>query len=475
MVEHMSDNAKKVILIKNAMAVATMDDNQTVLKNADLVLRGPAIEAVGVGLEQTNADEVIDASGKVVLPGMVNTHHHLFQTLCRNVPRVQDKELFHWLTDLYQIWKGLTPEDVYVSALVGLGELLLTGCTTAADHYYVFPVNQPPDLLDRTAEAAELLGIRLCLTRGSMSRGKNKGGLPPDEVVQDEDTILKDSLRVIEKYHDPEPFSFCTVALAPCSPFSVTTELLRDTAVLAREKGVRLHTHLCETRDEEQFCLKKHGKRPVEYMSEVDWLGPDVWYAHGIYFNDSEMRELGRTKTSIAHCPTSNLRLGSGIAPVPKLREYSVPVGLAVDGSASNDSSDMLAETRMALYVHRIGTSVDSMSALDAFHLATRGGAEVLGRTDIGSLEPGKAADLSLWDMQGIAHAGGLHDPVAALLFCNARQYADTVFVHGRKVVNNGRLVRTDEKELAAKQNGLADDLLRRAEANTGVEFHRPG
>lgn len=469
----MVDNSNKVILIKNAMAVATMDDNRTVLKNADLVLRGPVIEALGENLEKTDVDEIIDASGKVVLPGMVNTHHHLFQTLCRNVPKVQDKELFHWLTDLYKIWKGLTPEDVHVSALVGLGELLLTGCTTAADHYYVFPEDQPTDLLDRTVDAAKSLGIRFCLTRGSMSRGKSKGGLPPDEVVQDEAAILKDSLRVIDKFHDPEPLSFCRVALAPCSPFSVTTELLRDTAILARERGVRLHTHLCETRDEERFCLDKHGKRPVEYMAEVDWLGPDVWFAHGIYFNDNEIKELGRTKTGIAHCPTSNLRLGSGIAPVPKLRESGVPVGLAVDGSASNDSSDMLAETRMALYVHRIGTSVDSMTAPDAFWLATRGGAEVLGRTDIGSLEPGKAADLSLWDMQGLSYAGGLHDPVAALLFCNARQYADTVFVHGRKVVENSRLVRMDERVLAARQNGLAADLLKRAQADTGIDFCR--
>lgn len=467
----MSKNRDKIVWIKNAAAIAVMDDERTVYKNADLVMNGPIIEKVGKNLDISHADEVIDGTGMVVLPGMVNTHHHLYQTLCRNVPRVQDRELFHWLTDLYQIWRGITPEDVHISALTGLGELLLTGCTTAADHFYLFPTGQPSDLLDRTVEAAKSLGIRFCVTRGSMSRGKSKGGLPPDDVVQNEDAILKDSLRVIEKFHDPRPLSFCRVALAPCSPFSVTTELLRETAVLAREKGVRLHTHLCETRDEEQFCLDTHGKRPLAYMQDVGWLGDDVWYAHGVYFNDEEIQELGRTKTGIAHCPTSNLRLGSGIAPVPKLRKAGVPVGLAVDGSASNDSSDMLAEARLALYVHRVGTSVDSMTAMDALWLATRGGAEVLGWNDIGSLEAGKAADVVLWDMRGLAHAGGMHDPVAALLFCNARQPAHTVFVHGQKVVEDGRLVRVDERDLAAYQNELATDLLKRAKENTSIDF----
>lgn len=456
------------------MALATMDDERRVLRDADVLLRGPVVEEVGQNLDVTDADEIVDAAGMVVLPGMVNTHHHLYQTLCRNVPIVQDRELFHWLTNLYEIWRGLTPEDVHISALVGLGELLLTGCTTVADHYYVFPKGQPDDLLDRTVEAARSLGVRFTLTRGSMSRGKSKGGLPPDDVVQSEETILKDSERVIDKFHDSSRLSFCQVALAPCSPFSVTTELLRDTAVLARERGVRLHTHLCETKDEESFCLDTHGMRPLDYMREVGWLGSDVWYAHGIYFNDEEIQELGRTKTGVAHCPTSNLRLGSGIAPVPQLREHGVPVGLAVDGSASNDSSDMLSEARLALFVHRIGTGVDSMTAQDALWLATRGGAEVLGREDIGSLEPGKAADLTLWDMQDLSYAGGLHDPVAALLFCNARQRAHTVFVHGQKVVEEGHLVRLDERDLAAYQNELAADLVARAEKKTGIDFNSP-
>lgn len=456
------------------MAIATMDDARTVLRNADLLVEGPVVSQVGRNLMVDDADEIWDASGKVILPGMVNTHHHLYQTLCRNIPRVQDSALFDWLLDLYEIWRHLTPEAVQVSAMVGMGELLLTGCTTTSDHFYLFPRELPLDLLDRTVEAAQALGIRFTVCRGSMSRGKSQGGLPPDSVVQDTDTIIEDSSRVIEKYHDPSPLAMVQVALAPCSPFSVTTDLLKNTALLARDKGVRLHTHLCETLDEERYCLETYGCRPLDYMRTTGWLGSDVWFAHGIHFNDEEIAELGRTRTGIAHCPTSNLRLGSGIARVPKLRSAGVPVGLAVDGSASNDSSDMLAEARLATYIHRVGTSVSSMSAMDALFMATRGGAEVLGRSDIGSLAPGKAADFSMWDMEDIAFAGGLHDPVAALLFCNSRTRAHTVMVHGIPVVSNGRLVRLHEGDLAAHQNRLAFELVRAASERTGVDYLKP-
>lgn len=470
----MSNSPPKKILYKNATAIAVMDDERTVSRDADLLTDGPAVSRVAKNIDPSEADEVVDVSGQVILPGFVNTHHHLYQTLCRNIPRVQDIELFHWLTDLYEIWRHLTPEAVYVSAMVGMGELALTGCTTVADHFYVFPESQPTDLLDRTAEAGSEVGVRMCVTRGSMSRGKSLGGLPPDDVVQKEEEILEDSVRVIEKLHHPEPLSMCQVALAPCSPFSVTTELLRRSAELARKKGVRLHTHLCETRDEERFCLDTHGKRPLDYMREVGWLGPDVWYAHGIYFNDEEIAELGRTRTGVAHCPTSNLRLGSGIAKVPKLRDAGVPVGLAVDGSASNDSSDMLAEVRLAMMVHRVANSVDSMTAEDALWLATRGGAAVLGRDDIGSLEPGKGADFSVWDLDDIAYAGALHDPVAALVFCNARRRAERVVVNGNPVVESGRLVRVDERDLTARQNEHAKRLVDVASERTGIDFLSP-
>ena len=305
-----SMNKTKKIWVRGAKALAVMDDERRVVENADLIFEGPVITEVGSGLSAEDADEVIDASGKVVLPGFVNVHHHLYQTMCRAIPRVEDAKLFDWLVDLYQVWRHLTPEAVQVSAMVGMGELLLTGCTTTSDHFYVFPQGQDPHLLDRTVEAAQAVGMRFCVTRGAMSRGQSKGGLPPDDVVQDEDTILADSLRVIERFHDPNPLAMCQVALAPCSPFSVTSDLMRQTAKLARDKGVRLHTHLAETLDEEAYCLENHGKRPLAYMEELGWVGPDVWYAHGVHFNDDEIALLARTGTAVAHCPSSNLRLG---------------------------------------------------------------------------------------------------------------------------------------------------------------------
>ena len=460
-------NHDKKLWVRGALAVATMDDEGTVLQDADIVCVGPMIEQVGRGLRVQDADVILDARGKVVLPGFVNTHHHLYQTLCRAVPSVQDAKLFDWLVGLYEIWRHLTPEAVQVSAMTGMAELLLTGCTTTSDHFYVFPQGQPDDLLDRTVEAAAAVGIRFCVTRGSMSRGRSKGGLPPDDVVQAEDAILKDSERVIEAFHDPGPLSMCQVALAPCSPFSVTSELLRDTAILARERGVRLHTHLAETKDEEEYCLDKHGKRPLAYMEDVGWLGEDVWYAHGIHFDDAELRLLAETGTGVAHCPTSNMRLGSGIARVPEMLDLGVPVGLAVDGSASNDSSDMLAEVRNALLLHRVSGGPDRLGAMDVLRLATRGGARLLGRDDIGSLEPGKAADFVLWDLEDVAYAGAMHDPVAALVFCNARTRAHTVVVHGQVVVSEGRLVRLDEADLVRTHNEHAARLLERARADS--------
>jgi cytosine/adenosine deaminase-related metal-dependent hydrolase len=435
------------LLVENALAIAVMDDDRTVLRDASIHVSGSRIVAVGTDLAANAAEgaERIDARGCVVIPGMVNTHHHLYQTLFRNIPGIQDTELFPWLQALYPIWRHITPEDVKISAQVGLGELLLTGCTTSSDHFYLFPEDQPGEIIDQTVEAARSLGIRFHPTRGSMSRGTSKGGLPPDTVVQDTETILRDCERFADAYHDPAEGAMCRVALAPCSPFSVTP------------------AHLAETLDEERYCLDTTGMRPLAYMESLGWVGSDVWYAHGIHFDNAELALLGSTGTGVAHCPGSNLRLGSGIARVPDLTAAGAPVGLAVDGSASNDASDMLAEARLALLVHRIGTGVTRMSAPDALWLATRGGARVLGWNELGSLEPGKQADLAIFRVDDLAHAGGLHDPVASLLFCGGRQNADTVLVAGEPRVRQGRLVGVDEEGLAARHNELAAAVLRRA------------
>jgi len=449
---------KNSILLKNCLAVATVNNSDEVICDADILIDGNQISAVGKNIS-ANADEVINCENKVALPGFVNTHHHLYQMLTRNLSAGQNAKLFDWLVYHYEIWRGITPEAIQISATCALAELLLTGCTTAADHLYLFPENAGGELIDAEIFAAKELGIRFHPTRGSMSRGKSNGGLPPDDVVQTEDEILKDSIRVIDKFHDSKKFSMCKVSLAPCSPFSVTTELMRDTAKLAREKKVQLHTHLCETIDEENFCLKLYNKRPLEYMESVNWLGDDVWFAHGIYFNDDEIKILGETKTGIAHCPSSNLRLGSGIAPVRKLLNAGAPVGLAVDGSASNDSSNMLQELQRCMLVHRIKSGVDSMPAKDVLRIATRGGADVLGRNDIGSIEPGKAADIALFDLNSLAYAGAMSDPVAALLFCGYDHRAWLTMVNGKIVVRDKKLIGIDELELKRKADIIARKL----------------
>jgi cytosine/adenosine deaminase-related metal-dependent hydrolase len=462
-------------LIKDCMAIATMDDAGTEYRGESILLRGQTIEAVGPAVADALAlddhvDETIDGQNVVVLPGFVNTHHHLFQTLTRAVPVAQDEGLFNWLLANYEIWAGMDPDCVHTSAQVGLGELLLTGCTTSSDHFYLFPKGSPDDLLDWTIRAASTLGIRFHPTRGSMSRGRSAGGLPPDDCVQSEDAILKDCERVIAAHHDPEPLSMCRVGLAPCSPFSVTDDLMRRSAELARAHGLRLHTHLAETEDEETYCLEHYGRRPLAHMESLGWLGDDVWYAHGIHFNDEELQLLGTMKTGIAHCPTSNMRLGSGTCRIPGLLAAGVPIGLGVDGSASNDSSDMLAEVRNTMLVHRMQSGVKAMTARQALRLATRGGAEVLGRDDIGQLAAGKAADVVLYDVMRLEYAGALHDPIAALLFCGTGGRVQTAFVNGRKRVNNGRLLAVDENELSRNANRLAQALAERAQVRTQSE-----
>jgi 8-oxoguanine deaminase len=448
------------VLFKNALMVATQDPHLGEVAGCDVLTNGPIIEKVSKGI-QSQAEEVVDLSGRLVVPGFVNTHHHLYQVLTRNLETVQDAKLFDWLVYHYGVWQQITDRDVHAAAMAGLGELLLTGCTCSADHHYLCPDCTEGDLFAQEVKAAATLGIRFHLTRGSMSLGQSAGGLPPDSVIQDEDTILADSERVIGQYHDPSPQSMCQVGLAPCSPFSVTPDLMRRTAELARKHGVRLHTHLAETMDEDKFCLEKFGKKPLAYAEELGWLGSDVWFAHCVCLNKEEIELMGRTGTGVAHCPVSNLRLGSGIAPIPAMLEQDVPVGLAVDGSASNDSSNILREMQTTLLVHRVGTGVDSMPARTVLNMATTGGARVLGRSDIGILAPGMSADLAVFDLRGLAYSGARHDPVSALLFCGIDHRAELVMVNGEIVVRDKHLVRVDEESVSREAHLASNRLLR--------------
>jgi len=445
------------LLLRNAEMVVTMDQQRREIPQGAVLIRDNVIESVGPTTDLPSvADQIIDLPGRIVLPGLVNTHHHVYQTLTRCLPEAQDAPLFAWLQTLYPIWGRLTPEAVYLSALVGLAELVLTGCTTTVDQLYIFPNGIR---LDDEVRAARELGMRFHPCRGSMSLGEAEGGLPPDQLVEDEETILADSRRVIEAFHDPAPYSMCRVMVAPCSPFSVTSELLRDSRALAREYGVHCHTHVAETLDEEAFCLEQYGLRPVEYLAELDWLGPDVSYAHGVHLTDEEMRLFSETGTGIAHCPTSNMRLGSGIAPVARMLELGVRVGLAVDGSASNDSSHMLNEARMALLLQRVGRGPEALGARTVLEMATLGGAAVLGRDDIGSLEPGKAADLIAIDVGRVEFAGA-GDLVAALLFCGPST-ADLSIVDGRILVQAGRLSALDLQGVTRRHNEVAAQMWR--------------
>lgn len=450
------------LLLRNAEVVVAMDASRREIRDGALFVRDHVIEQVGPSSElPLTADRIIDAHGMIVLPGLVNTHHHLYQTLTRAIPAAQDADLFHWLKTLYPVWAELTPEAVYTSALVGLSELILTGCTTAADHLYLFPNGSR---LDDEIRAAREIGIRFHPTRGSMSLGESKGGLPPDRVCEDEEAILQDSRRVIETFHDPDPLSMCRVGVAPCSPFSVTPGLMQESAHLARAYHVRLHTHLAETRDEEDFCLGKFGRRPVDYAEHLEWLGQDVWFAHSVWVKDSEIGRYARTGTGVAHCPTSNMRLASGIAPIIKMVECGVRVGLGVDGSASNDSSHMLAEARQAMLLQRVQGNPGALTARQALALATRGGAEVLGREDIGSLEAGKAADFVAIDLNRVEYAGALHDPVAALVFC-ATPRVDLSVINGRVVVEDGHLTTVDLPPVIERHNRIAREMVERAGA----------
>ena len=454
------------LLIKNAHLL-TMDDHHTEIPDGGLFIRDGFIEQVGqTSSLSSEADETLDLKGHVLLPGLVNTHHHFYQTLTRAVPAAQDANLFNWLKTLYPIWARLTPHDIFTSTQTALAELALSGCTTASDHLYLYPNGSKLD--DEIAAAAEV-GLRLHASRGSMSLGEADGGLPPDSVVDDEESILKDSLRLIQKYHDAKPGSMVQIVLAPCSPFSVTGELMKQSAKLAREYGVHLHTHLAETEDEEQFCLEKFGHRPGGYMQEVDWVGDDVWFAHAVWVNDEEIKVFAKHNCGVAHCPTSNMRLASGVAPIKEYRKAGVNVGLGVDGSASNDGSHLLAEVRNAMLLSRVKEGITGyslsddpnrklMTAREALYLGTRGGAAVLGRKDIGSLESGKCADFFAVNLNKLGFAG-MHDPVSAIVFGQPVN-ADYTVVGGKFIVKEGQLATLDERQLAEKHNQAAKRLL---------------
>ena len=477
--------SSRTLLIRNARVIATLDDARSELTNADIVVRDGLIVAVGAGAgagigagigggtragEIDQAGEVIDARHHIVIPGLVNTHHHMFQTLTRAVPGAQDAELFAWLKTLYPIWAGLTPEMLHVSTQIAMAELLLSGCTTSSDHLYLFPNGCT---LDHTIEAAREIGMRCHATRGAMSVGESNGGLPPDRLCEDEASIIADTQRVIERWHDPARYAMTRIAVAPCSPFSVSRDLMRESASLARSfgsaHGVRLHTHLAENDNDVAYSLEKFNMTPAEYAEDCGWLGDDVWHAHCVKLDAPGIARFGATGTGVAHCPCSNMRLASGIAPVAALRRAGVPVGLGVDGSASNDGSDLLGEARQAMLLARVapGSALEAaggpaaMSGRAALDIATRGGARVLGRDDIGAIAPGMAADLALFRLDDVTFAGALHDPVAALVFCAPRR-ADYTIVNGIVVVREGRLTSIELPPLIARHNQLAQKLVDR-------------
>jgi cytosine/adenosine deaminase-related metal-dependent hydrolase len=474
----------QTLLIHNADCVATFAGDKPghgrELRNASILIRGHRIEAIGPATDLPDtADEVIDARHHLVMPGLINTHHHMFQSLTRAIPAVQNVELFAWLRGLYPIWAGLTPEMVFVSTQVAMAELLLSGCTTSSDHLYIYPNGVR---LDDSIEAALAIGMRFVASRGSMSVGHSQGGLPPDQVVEREDAILKDSQRLIETWHDSRHGAMVNVAVAPCSPFSVSQDLMRESARLARSYGVRLHTHLAENDHDLAYSREKFNCTPTQYAQDLGWLGPDVWHAHCVKLDDEGISLFAASRTGVAHCPCSNMRLASGIAPIRKMLNAGVPVGLGVDGSASNDAAHMVNEARQALLLARVGRAMQppetrigadgtarsffgcdlgpaEMTARDALAVATRGGAQVLGRTDIGHLAVGMCADLALFDLNTMGFTGGaVHDPVGALLLCASPQAAYTV-VNGRVVVRQGQLTTVDLGPLIEQHNRLAIQL----------------
>ena len=446
----------KTLLIKNVKHLVTCDTDDRVLNGVNVLVQDGII--VRIGQEDMTADDVIDASHMVMYPGLINTHHHLYQTFSRNLPQVQNMELFPWLKTLYEIWKNVNENVAYYSSLTGMGELLKNGCTTCLDHHYVFPKGHNKGILDAQFAAADALGIRFHATRGSMDLSVKDGGLPPDSVVQTVDEILSDCEEAVKKFHDPNPYAMHQVA--PCSPFSVSGELLRESAKLARRLKVRLHTHLAETTDEENFTLSHFHMRPLEYMESLGWTGDDVWYAHGIHFTDEELKYLTRTKTGVAHCPISNMKLSSGIAKIPQMLELGVPVGLAVDGSASNDGSNLLEEMRVAYLLHRLNSSNQAPGGYDILKMATAGSASLLGREKLGRIAPGMAADFFLVDLNRLELVGAQFDVTSMLCTVGLKSSVDYTVVNGNVVVKEGKLTGIDEEKVTEEANALVTDYL---------------
>ncbi len=456
---------EKTVLLKNIYVLLT-DTAKEPQCGVDLLIEGSKVSKIGKNLAAPQGCRVIDCSTLVVVPGFVNTHHHFYQTLTRNLPAVQDAKLFDWLVYLYEVWKYVDEEAVYWSSLLAMSELLKTGCTTSTDHHYLYPNTFKGDLMATQFKAADQLGMRFSPTRGSMSLSKKDGGLPPDSVVQSEEKILEDSERCIKTFHDSAPDSMHKIVLAPCSPFSVTKRCMLESSRLARKYGVRLHTHLCETMDEENQCKAMYGIRPVELMQECELIGDDVFYAHGIWFNDEELDLLAKTGSHIAHCPSSNMRLGSGICRTREMLDRGINIGIAVDGSASNDSSDMLGEMRNALLLSRIRYGTNGLTAREVLKMGTENGAKLLNFGKVGKLEESWCADLACFDVSGIAYAGSQSDPIAALLFCGCDHTAKYTIVNGQVVVDNGRVVGVDEEVLAENANRIAAKLLEMREKN---------
>lgn len=445
---------RRDIVIKNAQSVLTMDDERRELRAVDIHVRDGQIAAIGQGLRITKTTDVIDGSSCIVTPGLVNTHHHLYQTLTRAVPGGQDALLFGWLQTLYPIWAKFSPDHMRISALVGLAELALSGCTMSSDHLYLFPNGSR---LDDTISAAQEIGLRFFPTRGAMSIGQSLGGLPPDSLVEREEDILNDCIRVVDQFHDPNPSAMVRVGIAPCSPFSVSRELMRDAALLARDKGVYLHTHLAENDEDVAYSLEKFGCRPGQYAEDLGWTGPDVWHAHCVKLDAEEQTLFARTKTGVAHCPCSNCRLGSGIAPIRQMRDRGVPVGLGVDGSASNDAGNLILEARQAMLLQRVSNGADAMSAREALEIATRGGADILGRPECGRIAIGKRADIAIWDANCLENAGSW-DPAALLLAGPTK--VKHLIVDGRMIVEDGQLLSVDLPRLIDHQRKLAEALV---------------
>lgn len=449
---------KGTLLVKNVKHLVTCDAEDRVLDNVNVLVKDGVIEKIGC--ENMTADEVIDGSHMVMYPGLINTHHHLYQTFSRNLPQVQNMELFPWLKTLYEIWKNVDEDVTYYSSLTGMGELLKNGCTTCLDHHYVFPKGHETGILDAQFAAADALGMRFHATRGSMDLSVKDGGLPPDSVVQTVDEILADCEEAVKKYHDPNPYSMHQVALAPCSPFSVTGELLKESAVLARKLNVRLHTHLAETMDEENYTLERFHMRPLEYMESLGWVGPDVWFAHGIHFTDEELVRLAETQTGVAHCPISNMKLSSGVAKIPQMLELGVPVGLAVDGSASNDGSNLLEEMRVAYLLHRLNWSQKAPNGYDFLKMDTRGSASILGRKELGQIAEGMAADFFMIDLNRLELVGAQYDVKSMLCTVGLKGSVDYTVVNGKIVVKEGQLTGVEEALVIEKANASVDAYL---------------